>query len=110
MKYKRVHIGSIIKEEVKRQNKSFASFAQEIGIQKQNVERKVFSKQGLDTDYLMLISEKLNCNFFRYYYPEIENNQNKLPNEIKATISLEFGETKQNKTFCFLVGTNEMKY
>jgi hypothetical protein len=100
----------LLKNEVKRQNKSFTSFTQEIGIQKQNVERKVFSKQGLDTDYLMLISEKLNCNFFRYYYSETENNQNKLPNKTKATILLEFGKTKQNKTFCFLAGTNEMEY
>jgi hypothetical protein len=67
MKYERVHIGSVIKEVVKKQKKTFTSFAQDIGIQKQNVEKKVFSQQGLDTDFLMLISEKLDYNFFEYF-------------------------------------------
>jgi transcriptional regulator with XRE-family HTH domain len=109
MKYDRVHIGNIIKEEVKRQKKTFTSFAGEIGIQKQNVEKKVFSKQGLDTDFLMLISEKLDCDFFEYYHPKPESNQKRLLGEIKATFSVEFGSKKQDRSFRFLLGENDIK-
>jgi hypothetical protein len=84
MKYKRVHIGSIIKEEVKNQKKTFSSFAKSIGIQKQNVEKKVFRQSGLDTDFLIQISETLNCDFFKYYYPESGSNQKELQGEIKV--------------------------
>jgi hypothetical protein len=109
MKYDRVHIGSVIKEEVKRQKKTFTSFAKEIGIQKQNVEKKIFSQQGLDTDFLMLISEKLDCDFFEYYHPKSDGNQNRLPGEIKATFSVEFGAKKQDRSFRFLFGENDIK-
>jgi transcriptional regulator with XRE-family HTH domain len=109
MRFERIHIGNIIKEEVKKQKKTFSSFAQDIGILKQNVEKKVFSQQGLDTEFLMLISEKLDCNFFKYYSPKTKNNQIGLPNEIKATLSIEFGEKKQDRTFRFLFGENDIR-
>ena len=67
MKYQRIHIGSLIKTEVKNSGITFAEFARRIGIQRQNVERKVFSQQGLDTELLMQISEVLDFNFFRYF-------------------------------------------
>ncbi|MDR1339213.1 MAG: hypothetical protein LBK58_04070 [Prevotellaceae bacterium] len=109
MKYERIHIGSIIKDEVKRQKKTFVSFAQDIGLQKQNVDKKVFSQQGLDTDFLMLISEKLDFDFFDYYRPKSEGNQNRLSGEIKATFSIELGAKKQDRSFRFLFGENDIK-
>ncbi|MDR1221979.1 MAG: hypothetical protein LBL07_03750 [Tannerella sp.] len=109
MKYDRIHIGNIIKEEVKKQKKTFTSFAQDIGIQKQNVEKKIFSQQGLDTCLLMRISENLDCDFFEYYRPKLEGNQNRLPGEIKATFSIEFGAKKQDRSFRFLFGENDIK-
>ena len=67
MKYQRIHIGSLIKTEVKNCGMTFAEFARRIGIQRQNVDRKVFSQQGLDTEFLIEISEILDFNFFKYY-------------------------------------------
>jgi transcriptional regulator with XRE-family HTH domain len=110
MEYKRIHIGSIIKEEVKRQKKTLASFAESIGILKQNAEKKVFSQSGLDTNFLILISEVLNCNFFKYYHPEEDGNQNELQERVvKATLSIEFGEKKQDRSFRFVFGENNIK-
>ena len=74
MKYQRIHIGSLIKAEVKNCGMTFAEFARRIGIQRQNVERKVFSQQGLDTELLMLISEVLDFNFFRYFQNSTTSN------------------------------------
>jgi hypothetical protein len=109
MKYDRIHIGNIIKEEVKKQKKTFTSFAKDIGIQKQNVEKKVFSQQGLNTEFLILISEKLDCDFFEYYHPKSIGNQKGLSGEIKATFSVEFGAKKQDRSFRFLFGENDIK-
>ena len=67
MKYQKVHIGSLIKAEVKNCGMTFAEFARRIGIQRQNVDRKVFSQQGLDTEFLIEISEILDFDFFKYF-------------------------------------------
>ena len=67
MKYQKVHIGSLIKAEVKHRGMTFTEFAKRIGIQKQNVERQVFSQQGLNTELLIQISEALDFDFFKYF-------------------------------------------
>ena len=51
---------------------TFTEFAKCIGIQRQNVERKVFTKQGLDTDLLIKISEILDFDFFKYFQTRVE--------------------------------------
>ena len=75
MKYQKIHIGSLIKTEVKHRGMTFSEFARCIGIQRQNVERKVFSRQGLDTELLIQISEILDFNFFKYYQNDITYNK-----------------------------------
>ena len=72
MKYQKIHIGSLIKSEVKHRGMTFSEFARRIGIQRQNVERKVFSQQGLDTEFLIEISEVLDFNFFQYFQTRVE--------------------------------------
>ena len=81
MKYQKIHIGSLIKTEVKHRGMTFSEFARRIGIQRQNVERKVFSRQGLDTELLIEISEILDFNFFKYYQNDTtsDNSCVKLP-------------------------------
>ena len=67
MEYQKIHIGSLIKCEVKKRGMTFFEFADCIGIQRQNVECKVFTKQGINTDLLIQISEVLDFNFFKYF-------------------------------------------
>ena len=67
MEYKKNHIGSLIKDEVKHSGMTYSEFAKRIGTQRQNIERKVFTKQGLDTELLIQISEILDFDFFKYF-------------------------------------------
>ena len=73
MEYQKIHIGSLIKSEVKHRGITFTEFARRIGTQKQNVERKVFSQQGLDTGLLIQISEVLDFDFFKYFQKRVES-------------------------------------
>jgi len=110
MKIERIHIGSIIKAEVLRQNKTFASFAKSIGVLRQNIDSKVFSKKGIDTDLLCVISEELGVNFFKHYVSDsknitidnkIESQKNFIP-EIKAYLTLEIAGKKKQKEEIFV--------
>jgi len=67
MEYQKIHIGSLIKSEVKDRGITYSEFARRIGTQRQNIERKVFTQQGLDTELLMQISEILDFDFFKYF-------------------------------------------
>ena len=89
MEYQKIHIGSLIKSEVKRRKMTFTEFAGCIGIQRQNVERKVFSKQGLDTELLIQISEVLDFDFFKYFQNKATcNNQQLYGNTNQANANL----------------------
>ena len=67
MEYQKIHIGSLIKSEVKNRGMTYSEFAGRVGTQRQNIERKVFTRQGLDTELLMQISEILDFDFFKYF-------------------------------------------
>jgi len=88
---------------------TYAYFAQSIDSQKQNVERKVFSQKGIDTELLIKISEVLNFNFFDCYKSDSKSNYFRVQKELKATLTIEMGEEKQDKTFSFLFGENNIK-
>ena len=109
MKFQKVHIGSLVKIEVKHCGMTFTEFAKRIGIQKQNVERKVFKQQGLNTDLLIQISEILNFDFFKYFRSDTSCNYSQLNGEVKATLTVEMGDKKQNKEFMLVFGENELK-
>ena len=109
MKFQKVHIGSLVKMEVKRCGMTFTEFAKHIGIQKQNVERKVFKQQGLNTDLLILISEILNYDFFRHFQNDTICNHSRLQREIKATLTFEIGDKKQDRELILVFGGNEIK-
>ena len=108
MEFKKIHIGSLIKAEVKHCNMTFTEFAKCIGIQRQNVERKVFSKQGLNTDLLIQISEVLNFDFFKYFQNNTDYNHLKLQKEAKATLIVEMGDKKLDKNFRFIFNEKDI--
>jgi plasmid maintenance system antidote protein VapI len=111
MKIKRVNIGEVIMQKVKEKKISSAAFARLISIDRQNIKKLIFEKNSIDTNKLCEICEVLDFDFFQYYKIEEvcnKKNYNELK-EIKATLSVEFGEKKQDRSFRFLFGDNDIK-
>lgn len=108
MKINRVHIGEIIRQLVDERKMSKASFAQSLNIQRQNIDKTVFSKNSIDTDLLCRISEVLDCNLFKYYTDDKISNINGLQ-ELKATLTIVMGAEKQDQTFRFVFGQNNVE-
>jgi hypothetical protein len=65
-KIKMIHIGSLIEQELRRQERSVARFARKLHCDPSNV-YKIFKKQSIDTQLLENISSILQHNFFLYY-------------------------------------------
>ncbi len=65
-----IHIGSIIREELRRQGKTNAWFAKEINVNPRTV-NKIFLKGVIDTHQLLLISQVLGVDFFRCYSEQL---------------------------------------
>ncbi len=61
---KNVHIGQIIKMEMKRQGRSVNWLAEQIFCEKSNI-YKLFHRESIDLYQLMRISEVLNHNFLK---------------------------------------------
>ena len=104
MEYQKIHIGSLIKSEVKRRKMTFTEFAGCIGIQRQNVERKVFSKQGLDTELLIKISEVLNFDFFKYFQNKATYNNLQLygTNQANANLKSVYNDEQTTITISYI--------
>lgn len=100
-----VNLGEIVRQLVSEKGLSEAKFARMIGKQRQNVKAQVFNKKSLDTDLVCVISDALDCNLFDYFYPCNANHYTSL----KATVSIEMGEEKQDKTVTFLFGDNKLE-
>lgn len=107
MKAKDVNVGEAILRihtEKGFTNKKLADF---LGKKNQNVIRDVFEKKSLDTDVLCKLCDFYDYNFFQLF---LEDNQNGLqPKTLKATVTVEMGEQKQDKTFTFHFGDNKVK-
>lgn len=104
MKIERQNLGELIKELVKEKGLSDAKFAELIGLKRQNIKKTVFDKRSLDTDLLCTISEVLECNIFDYF------KSNTLDyTELKATLCIEMGQQKQDKTIRFVFGENKVE-
>jgi hypothetical protein len=54
---------------------------------------------------LALISEVLNCNFFDYFSSNTVDDRT----ELKATITIELGKEKKDRTVRFVFGENDIK-
>lgn len=105
MKISRVNIGAIVREKVEEKGLSQAEFARQIGIQRQNVVKTVFDKASLDTNLLCNISEVLDCNLFDYF----KSNNGNDKTELRATITIEMGQEKKDRSVRFVFGENDIK-
>ena len=63
---KEIHIGNLIRDELRRQAKTNSWLAEQIGVTPRTV-NKIFSKMVIDTAQLLHISKALNHDFFRYF-------------------------------------------
>ena len=61
-----IHIGLIIKDELRKQRKTNQWFAEQINVNPRTV-NKIFQKSVIDTHQLLRISRCLNVDFFRFY-------------------------------------------
>jgi transcriptional regulator with XRE-family HTH domain len=105
MKINRVNIGEIILRKVEERKMSQAEFAKQIGLHRQNVKKTVFDKSSIDTGLLCTISEVLGCNLFNYYRSNTDDDKK----ELKATLTIEIGAEKQDKTIRFMFGENNVE-
>jgi plasmid maintenance system antidote protein VapI len=68
----KLHIGQIIREELRRQSKTNKWFAQELNLNPRTI-NKLFQKQYIDTAQLLQISEVLKVDFFKYYSEKLKH-------------------------------------
>lgn len=66
-----IHIGHLIEEELRRQERSVTWFAKKLYCERTNV-YSIFKRESIDTSLLLRISSILNHNFFSYYTKELE--------------------------------------
>ncbi len=64
-----IHIGHLIREQLKADQRSSSWLAREIGCSRNHL-YKVFRKPSLDGELLLSISLAMNFNFFQYYTAE----------------------------------------
>ena len=64
-----IHIGRLIREQHKADQRSASWLAREIGCSRNHL-YKVFRKSSLDGELLLCISLAMNFNFFQYYTAE----------------------------------------
>ena len=66
-----IHIGLIIKEELRKQNKTNQWFAEQLYVNIRTV-NKIFLKEIIDTEQLFQISFILKTDLFQYYSKELK--------------------------------------
>ena len=103
MKINRINLGETIRKKVEEKGMSQAEFARQIGMQRQNVVKLVFEKASLDTNLLASICEVLDL--FDYF----SSNSDNTISELKATITIEMGKEKKDRTVRFIFGENDIK-
>ena len=64
-----IHIGQLIREQLKADQRSASWLAREIGCSRNHV-YKIFNRPSLDADLILKISFAMNFNFFQYYTAE----------------------------------------
>lgn len=66
-----IHIGNIIKEELRKQERTISWFARKLYCDRSNV-YDIFKRESVDTELLLRISLVLKRNFFLLYVDEFE--------------------------------------
>ena len=74
-----IHIGKLIEEELRRQERSVTWFADKLCCERTNV-YSIFKRQSIDTVLLLRISLVFHRNFFSVYLEELEKNEFKQQN------------------------------
>ena len=69
MEHQSIHIGHLIREQLKADQRSASWLAREIGCTRNHL-YKVFRKPSLDGELLLRISLAMKFNFFQYYTAE----------------------------------------
>lgn len=69
-----IHIGKLIREELRRQERSVAWFARKLYCDRTNA-YNIFNRQSIDTETLLRISRILDCDFFIHYRHELNGGQ-----------------------------------
>ncbi len=70
-----IHIGKLIEEELRRQERSVSWFARKLYCERTNV-YSIFKRESIDTALLQRISIILNRNFFEEYLREVGDCKN----------------------------------
>lgn len=68
---KKLHIGNLIREELRQQNKTNNWLAEQLCVNPRTI-NKIFLKQDIDTSQLLRISQILKVDFFKYYSQQIK--------------------------------------
>lgn len=71
-----IHIGSLIREELRRQGHTNEWLADRIGVTPRSLQ-KVFNKHSINTQQLEIISRALGVDFFKYYSNTFSTMSNK---------------------------------
>ena len=66
-----LHIGHLIQEQLRKDNRSVGWLARQIPCSRNHV-YKIFNKPSLDSDLILKISNAMNFNFFQYYTTEFK--------------------------------------
>ena len=69
-----IHIGNLIREELRRQGHTNAWLAEQIGMTPRTLQ-KLFNKPSIDTQLLLVISKALNADLFHPYSESIKQSQ-----------------------------------
>jgi len=107
MKINDVNLGEFVFNLLTARGVSQKQFAEKMGIKPQNVKRDIFEKKSLDTDLLRRISEYFDVNLFELFISDNQNDYTK--KDFKATVIIELGEQKAEKTFTVCVGKNKVE-
>ena len=65
-----IHIGSIIRSELRKQGRTNAWLAKAINVNQRTI-NKIFLKQIIDTGQLFQISQAMGVDFFKFYSDEL---------------------------------------
>lgn len=69
-----IHIGELIREELRRQERSVAWFARKLYCDRTNA-YNIFRRSSIDTETLLRISRILGCDFFTHYRHELDDDR-----------------------------------
>ena len=76
-----IHIGNLIRDELRRSGHTNQWLADQLSVERSTVQR-LFNKPSIDTQQLLLISTALNVDFFRIYSDNLGPRQILSPDSI----------------------------